>query len=104
VSSSLEELLLCSVQMFTNGMQESHTVQVTIHDASAEALRAMVRFMYCGRLELSGDDAEGHLLLPLLVLADRYQVRALKEVCSRRLQELVNEVRAGPQGGPRRVE
>lgn len=90
--------------MFTNGMQESHTVQVTIHDASAEALRAMVRFMYCGRLELSGDDAEGHLLLPLLVLADRYQVRALKEVCSRRLQELVNEVRAGPQGGPRRVE
>lgn len=80
--------------MFTNGMQESRTLAVTIHDTSLAALQALVHFMYCGCLALPSEDSEGRLLLPLLVLADRYQVRPLRAATCVRLLELANQVSA----------
>lgn len=79
------------MQMFTNGMIESSSSDISFSDVSAEAFAVMLRFMYSGELEM--DRAEmGSLLIPLLVLADQFGVTFLQRECCKFLLECLSEV------------
>ncbi|XP_024518354.1 BTB/POZ domain-containing protein At2g30600 [Selaginella moellendorffii] len=78
-------------KMFTIGMKESNRTRVTIKDVHLDAFMTTIRFMYTGRLDLEGKDNAGSLLLPLLIMADRYGVRVLHQECLDHLLACVNE-------------
>ncbi|KAJ7516513.1 hypothetical protein O6H91_22G061000 [Diphasiastrum complanatum] len=78
-------------KMFTNGMMESSTREISFKDVHQEAFIAMVQFMYSGHFELDQQDNAGSLLLPLLVLADQFSVRLLQKECSEQLHQCLTE-------------
>ncbi len=62
--------------MFSSGMKEIATSQVRIKDIDPATFQHFLKFLYTGVLEPSSvDNSE------LLKIADRYQVKILKEVC-----------------------
>lgn len=79
-------------QMFTNGMWESNIGEIVVRAVAPEPFLAMLRFMYGGFLDLEEKDENGTLLLPLLVLADRYAIQVLQQECCMRLLDCLTEV------------
>ncbi|CAH9087080.1 unnamed protein product [Cuscuta europaea] len=68
-------------KMFTNGMKESFSSTLNLRDVNPESFRAMLEFLYTGKLkkEITGDI--NTLLLQLLLLADKFGVYLLHQEC-----------------------
>ncbi|KAJ1411498.1 SKP1/BTB/POZ domain superfamily [Sesbania bispinosa] len=77
-------------KMFTNGMSESVSSEVTLWDVPAEAFTAMLDFLYDGQLNEKIIDS-GSLLLQLLLLADQFGVTFLHQECCKMLLECLSE-------------
>ncbi|XP_031390431.1 BTB/POZ domain-containing protein At4g08455-like [Punica granatum] len=71
--------------MLENEMTESQSGTIKITDASYEALRAFVNFMYTAEACI-----DEHLASELLVLAEKYQVKHLKSYCEKFLVSKLN--------------
>ncbi|KAI5435467.1 hypothetical protein KIW84_022050 [Lathyrus oleraceus] len=78
-------------KMFTNGMSESMSSEVTLRDVPPEAFKAMLDFLYDGQLNEKVIDS-GSLLLQLLLLADRFGVTFLHQECCKMLLEGLSQV------------
>lgn len=78
-------------KMFTNGMSESMSSEVTLRDVPPEAFKAMIDFLYDGQLNEKIIDS-GSLLLQLLLLADRFGVTFLHQECCKMLLECLSQV------------
>ena len=62
--------------MFNSGMEETQTGQVRLEDAvNLDTFRHFLHFLYTGMLEASANKEE------ILVLADKYQVDTLMDLC-----------------------
>ncbi|KAK7321838.1 hypothetical protein VNO77_32825 [Canavalia gladiata] len=77
-------------RMFTNGMSESMSSEITIRDVPPEAFKAMLDFLYDGQLNDQVIDS-GALLLQLLLLADQFGVTFLQQECCKMLLESLSE-------------
>ncbi|KAK7280797.1 hypothetical protein RJT34_25864 [Clitoria ternatea] len=77
-------------RMFTNGMSESMTPEVTLRDVPPEAFKAMLDFLYDGQLNDKVIDS-GALLLQLLLLADKFGVTFLQQESCKMLLECLSE-------------
>ncbi|XP_019413234.1 PREDICTED: BTB/POZ domain-containing protein At2g30600 isoform X2 [Lupinus angustifolius] len=77
-------------KMFTNGMSESMSAEVTLRDVPPEAFKAMLDFLYDGELNNKIIDS-GALLLQLLLLADQFGVTFLHQECCKMLLECISE-------------
>ncbi|OWM85130.1 hypothetical protein CDL15_Pgr027917 [Punica granatum] len=71
--------------MLENEMMEGQSGTINITDASYEALRAFVNFMYT--VEACVDE---HLASKLLVLAEKFQVKHLKSYCEKFMVSKLN--------------
>lgn len=80
------------MQMFTNGMSESSSSDVSLTDVSLEAFKIMLDFMYSGEISLEDSKDFGNLLLQLLLLADKFGVTLLYQECCKTLLECLSEV------------
>ncbi|XP_057987232.1 BTB/POZ domain-containing protein At2g30600 isoform X5 [Hevea brasiliensis] len=78
-------------QMFTNGMRESSSSEVSLSDVSPEAFKIMLDFMYSGEISLEDTMDFGNLLLQLLLLADKFGVTLLYQECCKTLLECLSE-------------
>ncbi|KAJ0967945.1 hypothetical protein J5N97_024862 [Dioscorea zingiberensis] len=77
-------------KMFTNGMIESNSSNVTFRDVPAEAFAVMLQFMYSGEIE--ADSVEiGSSIIPLLLLADQFGITPLQRECCRCILECLTE-------------
>lgn len=85
-------LLSMNIQMFTNGMSESHSSTIYLTDVSPEAFKAMINFMYSGELHMEDTMNFGTDLIHLLFLADRFGVVPLHQECCKMLLECLSEV------------
>ncbi|XP_022772469.1 BTB/POZ domain-containing protein At4g08455-like [Durio zibethinus] len=72
-------------EMFENEMKESKTGTIKINDASNDAVRAFVNYMYTA--EALVDENMG---CALLVLAEKYMVKHLKDYCEKFLSTKLN--------------
>ncbi|KAE9620943.1 putative chromatin remodeling & transcription regulator BTB-POZ family [Lupinus albus] len=77
-------------KMFTNGMSESMSTEVTLRDVPPEAFKAMLDFLYDGELNNKIIES-GALLLQLLLLADQFGVTFLHQECCKMLLECISE-------------
>ncbi|XP_026658037.1 BTB/POZ domain-containing protein At2g30600 isoform X2 [Phoenix dactylifera] len=77
-------------KMFTNGMIESNSPDISLRDVSAEAFSVMLQFMYSGKLEMDSMETSS-LLIPLLLLADQFGVTNLQRECCRCLLDCLSE-------------
>ncbi|XP_061356581.1 BTB/POZ domain-containing protein At2g30600 isoform X2 [Gastrolobium bilobum] len=77
-------------KMFTNGMSESTSSEITLRDVPPEAFKAMLDFLYEGQLN-DGIIDSGALLLQLLLLADQFGVTSLHQECCKMLLECLSE-------------
>ncbi|TKY57581.1 BTB/POZ domain-containing protein [Spatholobus suberectus] len=77
-------------RMFTNGMSESMSSEVTLRDVPPEAFKALLVFLYDGQLNDKVIDS-GALLLQLLLLADQFGVTFLQQECCKMLLECLSE-------------
>ena len=78
--------------MFTNGMSETMSSEVSLRDVSPEAFKAMLEFMYSGELDMEATVVAGALLLQILFLADQFGVTLLHQECCKTLLECLSEV------------
>uniref|UniRef100_A0A2C9TZG3 BTB domain-containing protein n=1 Tax=Manihot esculenta TaxID=3983 RepID=A0A2C9TZG3_MANES len=78
-------------KMFTNGMSESSSSDVSLTDVSLEAFKIMLDFMYSGEISLEDSKDFGNLLLQLLLLADKFGVTLLYQECCKTLLECLSE-------------
>ncbi|XP_023923175.1 BTB/POZ domain-containing protein At2g30600 [Quercus suber] len=78
-------------KMFTNGMSETMSSEVSLRDVSPEAFRAMLEFMYSGELDMEATVVAGALLLQILFLADQFGVTLLHQECCKTLLECLSE-------------
>ncbi|KAJ9186348.1 hypothetical protein P3X46_001928 [Hevea brasiliensis] len=78
-------------KMFTNGMRESSSSEVSLSDVSPEAFKIMLDFMYSGEISLEDTMDFGNLLLQLLLLADKFGVTLLYQECCKTLLECLSE-------------
>ncbi|VDM50427.1 unnamed protein product [Toxocara canis] len=60
-------------------VQEAKEKKVIIKDTDVESVRMMLHYMYCGEVDLESN-AEG-----VMVLAERYQMDELKQLCEEKL-------------------
>eukprot|EP00930_Biecheleria_cincta_P072873 TRINITY_DN60214_c0_g1_i1.p1 TRINITY_DN60214_c0_g1~~TRINITY_DN60214_c0_g1_i1.p1 ORF type:complete len:291 (-),score=42.67 TRINITY_DN60214_c0_g1_i1:229-1101(-) len=65
-------------RMLKSEMQEGRLKQVVIHDAEPRVVEALLKFMYTGECILDAD-----IVLPLLGLADCYQIDDLVKICAK---------------------
>ncbi|XP_078177941.1 BTB/POZ domain-containing protein isoform X1 [Carex rostrata] len=77
-------------KMFTNGMMESSSSDVSLQDVSPEAFPLLLKFMYCGELEMNEMEMSP-LLLDLLLLSDQFGITMLQRECSKRITECLSE-------------
>ncbi|XP_004512608.1 BTB/POZ domain-containing protein At2g30600 isoform X2 [Cicer arietinum] len=82
-------------KMFTNGMSESMSSEVTLRDVPPEAFKAMLDFLYDQQLNENVIDSSS-LLLQLLLLADRFGVTFLHQECCKMLLECLSQDSACP--------
>lgn len=77
--------------MFDSGMIEAQTGCVEVADFTPETIRAMLRYIYSGKLEDINDDEKKESLFYsyLLIAADKYQIDDLKEDCESILCNLI---------------
>lgn len=73
-------------KMLTHDMQENCSKSVKIVDASSRVIHEMLRFVYTSRVENLDEVAE-----ELLIVADKYQIQGLKELCERCLCKNLND-------------
>ncbi|KAG6704623.1 hypothetical protein I3842_07G141300 [Carya illinoinensis] len=78
-------------KMFTNGMSETMSSEVSLRDVSPEAFKAMLEFMYSGELDMEAIMGSGALLLQLLLLSDQFGVGLLHQECCKMLLECLSE-------------
>ncbi|KAI4317032.1 hypothetical protein L6164_024944 [Bauhinia variegata] len=78
-------------KMFTNGMSESISSEVTIRDVPPEAFGAMLKFIYSGELSDAVIVDSGAFLLQLLLLADQFGVTVLHQECCKILLGCLSE-------------
>ena len=65
---------------------------MTISDASPWSVRQFVQFLYSGILVSTEETPLGmDQLLELLILADRFEMDSLKDVCQERVKNLINQ-------------
>lgn len=84
-------------KMFTGGMVESKSADVTFRDVSSEAFSAMLHFMYSGEVEIEKDKMDS-LLIPLMLLADEFEIIFLQQECCKCLLECISEGWCCPPG------
>lgn len=73
-------------KMLTHDMRENFSKSVKIVDASSKVIYEMLRFVYTSRVESLDEIAE-----ELLIVADKYQIQGLKELCERSLCKNLND-------------
>lgn len=78
--------------MFTNGMSESMSSEITLRDVPPEAFKAMFDFLYSGKHNDEVNIDSGSLLLELLLVADQFGVTLLHQECCKMLLECLSEV------------
>ena len=78
--------------MFTNGMSESMSSEITLRDVPPEVFKAMLDFLYSGKLNDAVIMDSGSLLLELLLLADQFGVTLLHQECRKMLLDCLSEV------------
>ncbi|KAE8659813.1 BTB/POZ domain-containing protein [Hibiscus syriacus] len=78
-------------KMFTNGMCESNSAEICLRDVTPGALKAMLEFMYCGKLRIEDNEDFGTLLLQLLLLSDKFGITLLHQECCKMLLECLSE-------------
>lgn len=78
--------------MFTNGMSESMSSQITLRDVPPEPFKDMLNYLYSGELNDEVTIDYGALLLELLLLADQFGVTLLHQECCKMLLECLSEV------------
>merc|ERR1711865_601642 len=66
-------------RMLKSGFRESTEQRIDIGESQPGAVQAMVKFIYTGELESKDED-----MVPLLKLADRYDIQALALICVER--------------------
>ena len=67
--------------MFHRNMKKNRTNKAKIKDVTPAAFKALLRFIYTGHCEV------GNLAEELLVVADKYDIRELKEICAKELRK-----------------
>ncbi|KAI6185698.1 hypothetical protein M3Y98_00051900 [Aphelenchoides besseyi] len=72
-------------RMIEGNFSESKESAVEIKDFSAEPIKHLLRFCYCGKLEVKDEE----LLVKVYEAADKYQIHQLKLICSKKLGELM---------------
>merc|ERR1712217_615128 len=72
--------------MVEAAMQEGIQKHIVISDAEPEIVRKMICFMYTGCCKCHGLD-----LVPLMGIADKYDVQELCTLCAARLVETIDE-------------
>ena len=72
--------------MLTSNMYESSANSSTIYEASDEAIRAFLYYLYTGELSIISDD-----IVDLLRLSDLYQLIGLKDLIKRELEKLCDK-------------
>jgi len=70
--------------MFNSEMRESKEKEVPLEDLKAEPFQQMLRYMYTNECDTKNSDDD---LMELLVVADRYSMQSLVELCSERLAQ-----------------
>ena len=83
--------MFCRSQYFlatlTSGMLEVETGKITINDISVDIMKAMVKFIYSGKVE---EDKGMKFYEELLKVSDQYLLDGLKEMCQLRLMAEVS--------------
>jgi len=78
--------------LFASGMRESTTNQIEVKDADAESFKIMLKFLYCGKLP---NHIKFGLFAPtVLVLAEKYDVKELKDTCEAVLKKSLTKENA----------
>ena len=67
--------------MFQHDMKENKTNETEIKDETPAAFKALLRFIYTGQCKV------GLLAEEILVAANKYDIRDLKEICARKLRK-----------------
>ncbi|CAH9145285.1 unnamed protein product [Cuscuta epithymum] len=78
-------------KMFSNGMKESFSSTLALRDVNPEAFRAMLEFLYTGKLKKEIMEDINTLLLQLLLLADKFGVYLLHQECCKAVLEHLKE-------------
>ena len=73
--------------ILTSGMLEVATGKVTINDISVDIMKAMIKFIYSGKVE---EDKGIKFYKELLKASDQYLLAGLKEMCQLRLMAKVS--------------
>jgi hypothetical protein len=71
--------------MLSSEMREASEQVITIQFDQPHVVRAMIEFIYCGEVAVLRED-----LLPLLSLADQYDIEALALACSVKVLDCLN--------------
>jgi len=75
--------------MFASGMEEARTGQVRIDYVDPDSFRHFIQFLYTGTLVATADKAK------IFIVADKYQVETLMELCRTSTQSLdIEEITA----------
>jgi len=72
-------------QMFKHEMKETKEGKIVIEDMSAEVLKEVIRFLYCGKVENMAN-----LSPELYAAADKYQLEILKSKCELHLVQNIS--------------
>jgi len=64
--------------LFSNSFSDSNSEDVYLHDVSAQAISAILEYLYAGECSLSDEEE----LLPILRAASRLQIQSLMDACA----------------------
>lgn len=73
--------------MFFGGMRESKSSEVYLHDTSAEPFRALLKYVYCGEIELNTLSFE--LVIDVLGLVHKYSFGDLENAIAEYLKSVL---------------
>lgn len=60
----------CVQAMFTCGLKETHGGEIPLRDTSAQSLRLLLDYMYCGELPLTNNNIQGVAVAAFLLHVD----------------------------------
>lgn len=72
--------------MFTAKVEQSQTFEIAIESIDSGTMHELLRFIYCGKVNNIKDVALG-----LLLVANKYGIEDLKDICSSSLMENLTE-------------
>ncbi|GFU67599.1 speckle-type POZ protein-like [Trichonephila clavipes] len=64
--------------MFKHNLKENLTNCVEINDLSPEVVKAMINYIYCGKIE----DLNLEMAIQLYPAAEKYDIQDLKKICT----------------------